>query len=138
VRDRDQLWAEAAARYRAGERWWLDTAELTLAAEQEQADRYEGDAWEGPISTWIEGKASVSTEDILMTCLEKAKGTWTAFDKTRVARCLGALGWERYKAGPRTSRQWRYRPRRVSHSRCVSQPVSQSDQENGSQEAHEW
>ena len=137
ARDRDQLWAEAVARYRIGERWWLDTAELTLAAEQEQADRYEGDAWEGPISTWIEGQASVSTEDILMTCLEKAKGTWTSFDKTRVARCLRALGWERYKAGPRTSREWRYRLRRVSHSPAVSQPVSQFDQESGSQEAYD-
>jgi len=128
ARDRDQLWAEAVARYRAGERWWLDTAELTLAAEQEQADRYEGDAWEGPISTWIEGRDSVSIEDILMMCL----------DKTRVARCLRVLGWERHKAGPRTRREWRYRPRRVSQPPTVSPVVSQSAEESGSWGAYEY
>jgi predicted P-loop ATPase len=138
VRDRDQLWAEAVARYRAGERWWLDTAELTLAAEQEQADRYEGDAWEGPVAMWIDGRDSISVDDILMTCLDKPKGTWTHFDKTRVARCLRALGWERYKAGPRNGRAWRYRPRRVSHSMAVSRSLSHSEQESGSQELHEW
>ena len=138
ARDRDQLCAEAVARYRAGERWWLDTAELTLAAEQEQADRYEGDAWEGPISTWIEGRDSVSIEDILMMCLDKAKGTWTPFDKTRVARCLRVLGWERHKAGPRTRREWRYRPRRVSQPPTVSQVVSQSAEESGSRGAYEY
>lgn len=137
-RDRDQLWAEAVARYRAGEHWWLDTTELTLAAEQEQADRYEGDAWEGPIKTWIEERDSVSVEDILLICLDKAKATWTPFDKTRVARCLRALGWERFRAGPRTSREWRYRPRCVSHSPAVSQSVSHFGQEGGSQEAYEW
>ncbi len=138
ARDRDQLWAEAIVRYRAGERWWLDTAELNIAAEQEQADRYEGDAWETLIATWSEGKDSVSIDEILTTCLEKPKGTWTQSDKTRVARCLRALGWERYKAGPRNGREWRYRQAPVSHSDPVSQSVSQSEQDSGSQENHDW
>ncbi len=137
ARDRDQLWAEAVVRYRARERWWLDTAELTLAAEQEQADRYEGDAWEGPIAIWIRDRDSVSVDEILAACLDKPKGTWAQFDKTRVARCLRTLGWERFKAGPRTSREWRYRPRRASHSPAVSQSVSQAQEESGAQEAYE-
>jgi predicted P-loop ATPase len=137
ARDRDQLWAEAVARYRAGERWWLDTAELNAAAEQEQADRYEGDAWEGPITKWIQEKDSLSIDEILTGCLDKAKGTWTQFDKTRVARCLRALGWERYKAGPRSGRECRYRLR-VSHSPAVSRTVSQWEAASGSQEAHDW
>jgi predicted P-loop ATPase len=29
-RDRDQLWAEASARFNAGEQWWLDPAEEAL------------------------------------------------------------------------------------------------------------
>jgi predicted P-loop ATPase len=137
ARDRDQLWAEAVVRYRAGERWWLDTAELNIAAEQEQADRYEGDAWDGPIAAWIEGRQSVSIDEVLEVCLNKAKSTWTQSDKTRVARSLRALGWERYKAGPRAGREWRYRLRAVSHPGLVSQSVSQFDSESGSPEAYD-
>lgn len=137
VRDRDQLWAEAVARYNRGEKWWLDTPELVRAAAQEQGDRYEGDPWEDPISTWTEGRDSIAIDEILIQCLDKLKGNWTQFDRTRVGRCLQALGWERFKAGPRNSRQWRYRPRRVSQTMTVSRPVSQFQRESGSQEAYD-
>ena len=43
ARDRDQLWAEAKARFEAGSVWWLDTAELIQLASDQQVDRYEGD-----------------------------------------------------------------------------------------------
>jgi len=136
ARDRDQLWAEAVACYRRGGHWLLDTTELTLAAELEQTDRYEGDAWDDLIARWVEGKDFTSIDEILTMCLDKPKGNWTQSDKTRVARCLAAIGWERYKAGPRTSREWRYR-RRVPHSPRVSRFVSQSSQEGGSQETYD-
>ncbi|MCD9228944.1 VapE domain-containing protein [Ralstonia pseudosolanacearum] len=42
--DRDQLWAEAVARYRAGEHWWL-TDEVEILAKQQQADRQESNPW---------------------------------------------------------------------------------------------
>jgi predicted P-loop ATPase len=135
-RDRDQLWAEAVARYRQGEKWWLDTSELTFAAEQEQADRYEGDSWDEPIAGYVEDRESVSIEEVLRF-LDKPVGTWTQYDKTRVARSLKALGWERYKAGSKHARQWRYRPQPVSHPGAVSQIVSQSEHESGSPEAYE-
>ena len=46
ARDRDQLWAEAKARFERGCVWWLETTELVDIAAVEQADRYEGDPWE--------------------------------------------------------------------------------------------
>jgi len=51
--DRDQLWAEAVVRYRAGATWWLDTLELNRLAEREQSDRYEGDPWDELIAAWV-------------------------------------------------------------------------------------
>ena len=46
ARDRDQLSAEAKARFAAGAVWWLETAELVQMASDQQIERYEGDPWE--------------------------------------------------------------------------------------------
>ena len=43
---RDQLWAEAKARYQSGCPWWLDTPDLVQLASDQQEARYEGDPWE--------------------------------------------------------------------------------------------
>jgi predicted P-loop ATPase len=81
ARDRDQLWAEAVHRFKAGEPHWLDTPELNLAAGAEQADRYDLDAWEGIIRTYIEDRDSVAIEEILTLCITKEKAHWTQQDK---------------------------------------------------------
>ena len=109
-RDRDQLWAEARERFRAGASWWLDTPELNKAAELEQEDRYEGDPWDSPIREWAEQRDSVSVEEVLTLCIAKKCDQWTQSDKNRVARCLRAMKWRRYSSGPRRARKWRYRP----------------------------
>jgi putative DNA primase/helicase len=44
--DRDQLWAEAVARYKAHEAWWLESSEMVLCAEQEAAERVEMHPWD--------------------------------------------------------------------------------------------
>ncbi len=50
---RDHLWAEAVARYRAREPWWLtDEGHITLA-EAAQADRSEEDPWGESIDRWL-------------------------------------------------------------------------------------
>jgi len=106
---RDQLWAEAAHQYFEGKPWWLDSLELNRDAAEEQADRYENDPWDELIMPWVEGRESVSIADVLSFCLEKKKDLWTQQDRNRVGRCLRAMGWSRYRSGPRGSREWRYR-----------------------------
>jgi predicted P-loop ATPase len=110
ARDRDQLWAEAAHQFKAGTFWWLDSAELNLAAEAEQAARYDGDAWDGVIRAWLEGRESVSIAEVLTNCISKPTAQWTQQDKNRISRSLMALGWKRYNSGPRSAREWRYKP----------------------------
>jgi predicted P-loop ATPase len=109
-RDRDQLWAEAAERFRAGETWWIDSAELGAAAAEEQQERYDEDAWQSLIADWIRSRESVTIEQILLNCIEKLSRDWNQGDKNRVARCLRALGWTKKRApeDERGRRQWTY------------------------------
>ena len=107
---RDQLWAEAVFLYYEGKPWWLDSRELNERAAEEQAARYEGDPWDDLIRRWVEERESVSITEILEGCIDKRKDQWTQMDKNRVARCLRSYGWQRFNAGGRGSRQWRYRP----------------------------
>ena len=111
--DRDQLWAEAKARFERGCVWWLETTELVDIAAVEQADRYEGDPWEEVIARWAEDRRSVSIGEVLSRCLDKPQGLWTQVDKNRVARCFRALGWERYRERQGARLEWRYR--RIEH-----------------------
>ena len=134
AQDRDQLWAEATARFRAGEPWWLDSAELNHAATEEQAERYQEDAWEGPISEYLNNQVTfvnagfaepvrrlsprsvplneVGVDQLLKEALGIPPDRWTQRDQNRVARCLVALGFERFRPrGPAGSRQRKYRRR---------------------------
>jgi predicted P-loop ATPase len=106
---RDQLWAEATFLFHEGKAWWLDSPDLNQRAAEEQEDRYEGDPWDELIAAWAEDRDSISISEVLNMCLEKKKDTWTQVDKNRVARCLRSRGWERFNAGPRAAREWRYR-----------------------------
>ncbi len=114
-RDRDQLWAEARARYMGGEKWWFDSLAVCVAAAAEQQNRYDADPWQGSVDEWIRTRGYVTVEQILELCLEKPKKDWHQPDKNRVARCLKALGWERYqKRLDNGTREWRYRKTPVS------------------------
>jgi predicted P-loop ATPase len=96
--DRDQLWAEAVARYHARERWYLDDPGLIEAAVEAQADRYVADAWEPLIEHWLDSntRQSVTTAELLHDALDiKDKSKWTKNDQARVGACLKHLGWKR-------------------------------------------
>ena len=92
-RDRDQLWAEAVAAYRAGEPWWLDREAETEAAaftSQRQPD----DPWESVVLGAVIGKTHTSTREVL-----GAVGVDTVHrtkhDAQRVAGILNRAGWVR-------------------------------------------
>ncbi len=137
-RDRDQLWAEAAARYRAGAIWWLDDPALVAAADVEQEARYHSDAWDALIERWLAFErrrvnhgyagyddwrdeevaratplADVSVGEILQHAIGLEPGRWSRSDQMRVTAWLKARGWRRYQArlgsGGDAPREWRYR-----------------------------
>jgi predicted P-loop ATPase len=111
-RDRDQLWAEAVTRFRAGVKWWIDTKELGATAAEEQLERYDEDAWQPLIESWIEGRDYVTVDQILHSCIEKLPKDWNQGDKTRIGRCLRAMGWTKKRASKDHAgyREWRYVP----------------------------
>lgn len=117
-RDRDQLWAEACVRFRAGDPWWLDDRRLEALAAEQQADRYQGDAWDDPIRRYLEHTAGqqdgVSIAEILEKALGMERGRWTQADQNRVVRTLISMGFRQFRArvgghGDSAQRERRYR-----------------------------
>jgi predicted P-loop ATPase len=126
-RDKDQLFAEAVVRYRAGERWWFDDKELVREAEQQQTERLEADPWDDQIAAYVKtGKReSVSVTDVL-AYIGMDEKDWNRSHEMRVARSLKKLGWEKFRAPADKNdesghRPWLYKPRCPNPSK-ESQP----------------
>jgi hypothetical protein len=110
--DRDQLWAEAVARYRADEKWWLETPALEALATAEQKLRFKTDVWTQPIRRWLGHRRNdVSIKEVLQDALgirpRRADELLSA--KIRVANILKDLGFKRYFPMRAGQRQKRYR-----------------------------
>ena len=71
---RDQLWAEAVHRFKAGEPWWLETPELEALATAEQALRLVVDPWEDSIREWVGDRTDVSVKEVLQHVFGIAAG----------------------------------------------------------------
>jgi predicted P-loop ATPase len=105
---RDQLWAEAVAAYKAGERWWLDDA-----AEKEHRDAVEAfavsDPWEGDVASWLlTAEGLVTTAAILTGALRIDIGKTTHRDSLRVGAIMRRLGWQSQMlwTGEKSARAW--------------------------------
>jgi putative DNA primase/helicase len=98
---RDQLWAEATYRYRAGESWWPAPDDWPLLLE-EQEQREIGDAWESRIAKWLEQpedeyaqipRDRASMAQLLGGALGLDTSKWTRAEQTRVGNIMTRLGW---------------------------------------------
>jgi predicted P-loop ATPase len=118
--DRDQIWAEAAAAYRAGERWWFDAAEeedLTDSLANNAATFAEKDAWIDIVVPWLNERienakncctyteakrratfirnvSSFKHPDLLDALMRYLGGTHNTNMRTRLRTILEAAGWE--------------------------------------------
>ena len=99
ARDRDQLWAEAVADFKAGLRWHLDPEKDALALRQAslaQESVRERDAWEACIQTHLSQQQSdfVTTGELLKACgVERDR--WALAEQRRVGSIIKGLGWQR-------------------------------------------
>jgi putative DNA primase/helicase len=109
ARDRSQLWAEAVARYRTGEQWWLDAvAEKSRAAAAGVYEREE--VWLSPIEQHLAGK-QVTTLAAVLLDLEVPRGMTTIAAQMRASKTLKLLGWRSRRRRVKGSkvREW-YKP----------------------------
>jgi predicted P-loop ATPase len=96
IRDRDQLWAEAAALYR--QQGILYKNAETLAKHQ-HGDYEISDAWEEAISEWVNERHSrmlssgVTTEEILQVLLELPLAKHDRANQSRVSSIMRKLGY---------------------------------------------
>jgi predicted P-loop ATPase len=125
--DRNQLWAEAVHQFRNGANWWLDTEELNREAEAQQAERYDGDAWDELIQEWVDKpeqrndssghpilpftstRDAVTVTDVLIHAIGKRQDQWTQQDTNRVARALKSMDWVRLKQRFVGGFRWEYK-----------------------------
>jgi predicted P-loop ATPase len=108
-RDRDELWAEAVARYKSGETWWFESPDLIELATTEQDARYATDAWEAAIARFILATGWTTVADVL-TSLGVETPKQGQSEQNRVARCLKRLGWRRGQRTVDGARVWGYVP----------------------------
>ncbi|HEY5125750.1 MAG TPA: virulence-associated E family protein [Bradyrhizobium sp.] len=106
TQDRDQLFAEAVVRYRAGEQWWPDRVFEREHIQAEQDARYEGDIWEEPISAYLAGLEQTTVLQVAKSALDFQKidriGT---IEQRRITAVMTHLGWKRGKRDKR-ARWW--------------------------------
>jgi predicted P-loop ATPase len=100
IRDRDQLFAEAVHLYRAGCRWWPEAAFERELIVPEQEARYEVDAWEEPITSFLLGKQRTTVVEVARDGLNIELPKIGTADQRRITAALERLRWER---GPRTT-----------------------------------
>jgi predicted P-loop ATPase len=87
---RDLLFAEAVARFKAGEPWHVMPVEETR---REQRKRYDADPWIEPVSSYLIGRDEVTVNDILTDGLRFEFLKIGRHEQMRVATCLRVLGW---------------------------------------------
>lgn len=132
VRDRDQIWAEAVHRYRAGEAWHADTPEFRALAREEQEERVPDSPWRGPVERWLEtpwvtvfdpadgmkktaradishGGDGVTTTDVLQSAIGMALDRIDRRHEIEMGSILREIGLEAVRLRRGDGRQRRYR-----------------------------
>ncbi|MER8845780.1 VapE domain-containing protein [Mesorhizobium australicum] len=99
ARDRDQLFAEALARYKRGEKWWPEGDFETRVMRQEQEERFEADIWEEPVRLYLADKDRVTTAEVASNQLGiGAVANMGMTDQRRLGAIFRRLGWEKKKS----------------------------------------
>jgi len=99
VENRVQLWAEAVARYKAGERWYMDGDEEVSSAEEAQSLRQDVDVWDNSVSAMLQKRLAqdsegfVTAEEIFAVALSTPINAVSKREHRRLVSILTRHGW---------------------------------------------
>jgi len=93
--DRDQLFAEAVAAFKAGEKWWPDSQFEQEFIKPEQEARYEADAWEQAVADYVASQDRVTILQVAVHGLGFDKPKLGTADQRRIGAALERVGWKR-------------------------------------------
>jgi predicted P-loop ATPase len=106
ARDRDQLFAEALDCFSQGAAWWPDADFEAEHIRPQQEARYEEDAWETAIGTWLGSQRQVTVLEVARFALSIDTPKIGTADQRRITAALQRLGWERAGRGNEGQRFW--------------------------------
>lgn len=103
---RDQLWAEAVARFKAGEEWWISSSQLVEQAKEQTELGRAVDAWESLLADRLahQDRTTVAEAARMLGITPDRLGK---SEQIRVGNALRTLGFER-KRDPMPPRAWYY------------------------------
>lgn len=88
---REQLFAEALVRYRAGESWWYTPDSTT----EVQRDRHADDPWTDTVLAWLMGRPDATSTEILLQALKFKEADIARTEQNRIGNILRHAGWKR-------------------------------------------
>lgn len=106
IEDREQLFAEAMHLYRLGEPWWPDRSFEQKHIKPQQDSRYEADAWQEMISTYLTTQTKVTVGQVAKEALYIEAAKIGTADQRRIAAIMERLGWGRLPVDSQGRRWW--------------------------------
>jgi predicted P-loop ATPase len=110
--ERNQLFAEAVVRYRAGAPWWPDKDFEQQHMVPQQAARYEGDVWAEPILRFLAVRQLTTVWEIARQALFIESAKISKSDQLRISAVLEENGWARQVSASGS-------PKKDEHGRIV-------------------
>jgi len=104
--DRDQLFAEAVHLYRLGEPWWPDRQFEQDHIKPQQESRYEADAWQEMIISYLGPRQKVTVGQVAKEALFIEAARIGTADQRRITAIMERLGWHRLPVDWQGKRWW--------------------------------
>jgi predicted P-loop ATPase len=104
--DRDQLFAEAVDLYRGNEPWWPDRDFERAQIAPQQESRYETDAWQDMIETYLARQTRVTIGQVAKEALFIETAKIGTADQRRISAIMERLSWKRQPVDWQGKRWW--------------------------------